>query len=100
MIPRVNARATNGHARLAKLKEQQALVDRQRGEVTAQRTRHARELAELITRQTLEERDLESLHRRELARMWMHHGRRMGRWVAGVLEGHQLAAAELDPEGR
>jgi hypothetical protein len=98
-MKRTNGR-TNGTGTYAKLEEQQELIDRQRGEVTSTRTRHARELAELVARQVLEERDLERKHRRELARLWMHHRRKMGRWILGVREDHQAAAAELDPEGR
>jgi hypothetical protein len=98
-VRRTNGR-TNGTATYAKLIEQQQLIDRQRGEVTDIRVRHARELAELVARQVLEDRDLEKRHRSELALMWMHHRRKMGRWIHGVPEGHQAAAAELDPEGR
>jgi hypothetical protein len=83
----------------AKLREQAELIDRQRGQVSTMRARHARELAELVARHTLEERDQERTHRRELARLWIGQGRAMGRWILDVLEAHQAAAAALDPEG-
>jgi hypothetical protein len=94
-------RRTNGTAATAaRMLAQQALIDRQRGEVTSTRARHARELAELVARQVLEDRHLEKRHRGELARLWISHGRKVGRWIHGVLEDHQAAAAALDPEGR
>jgi choline dehydrogenase-like flavoprotein len=72
---------------LDKLREQQELVDRHRGQRSEQLARHARETAEQLTRHVDEEKALAEAQQREVAQLWRRHGRELAGWQVRVLGG-------------